>query len=93
MPLQRKLPKRGFTNEFKVRARIVNVGDIAEAFKAGEVADPATLAEKGFREGRKGPVKVLGNGDVKSAITVKANFFSKAAIDKIKAAGGTAEVV
>ena len=93
MPLQRKLPKRGFTNEFKVRARIVNVGDIAEAFKAGEVVDPAALAEKGLIKGRKGPVKVLGNGDVKTAITVKANLFSKAAIDKIKAAGGAAEVV
>ncbi|MBI5644351.1 MAG: 50S ribosomal protein L15 [Deltaproteobacteria bacterium] len=93
MPLQRKLPKRGFTNIFKEKARIVNIGDIVAAFKAGEVADPASIAERGLVKGKKGPLKVLGTGDVKAAITVRANMFSKSAIDKIKAAGGVAEVI
>ena len=92
MPLQRKLPKRGFTNVFKTIYQIVNVGSIAGAFKAGEVADPASILEKGLIK-RQLPVKVLGEGEIKTAVTVKANSFSKSAIDKIKAAGGTAEVI
>ena len=92
MPLQRKLPKRGFTNIFKTVYQIVNVGSIAGVFKAGEVADPASILEKGLVK-RQLPVKVLGEGEITSAITVKANSFSKSAIEKIKAAGGTAEVI
>ncbi len=93
MPLQRRLPKRGFTNIFKVKSRVVNIGDIAKAFKKDEVADPASIAEKGLVKGRRGLIKVLGEGEIKVALTVKANMFSKSAEEKIKAAGGVAEVI
>ncbi|WKZ33724.1 MAG: 50S ribosomal protein L15 [Thermodesulfobacteriota bacterium] len=92
MPLQRRLPKRGFTNIFKTEYQIVNIGAIGEAFKAGETADPAAMLEKGLLK-RKLPLKVLGQGEIKTAVTVKASSFSKSAIEKIKAAGGSAEVI
>lgn len=92
MPLQRRLPKRGFTNIFKVEYQIINIGTIAEAFGKGEVADPASILEKGLIK-RKKLVKVLGEGDIKAPLTVKAHSFSKSAIEKIKAAGGVAEVI
>lgn len=93
MPLQRRLPKRGFTNVFREKARIVNLGSLAAAFKAGEVADEATIMAKGLVREKKGPLKVLGEGDITIALTVKANQFSKSAVEKIKAAGGAAEVI
>ncbi|MBI2400323.1 MAG: 50S ribosomal protein L15 [Deltaproteobacteria bacterium] len=92
MPLQRKLPKRGFTNIFRTAYQVVNIGAIAKAFKAGETVDPASILDKGLIK-RKMLVKVLGEGEITVAITVKANSFSKSAIDKIKAAGGVAEVI
>ncbi len=93
MPLQRKLPKRGFTNIFGVKNRFVNVGELSGAYKAGEVVDAASLAEKRLIRKKGGPVKVLGEGEITVALTVKANCYSKSAADKIKAAGGAAEVV
>ncbi len=93
MPLQRRLPKRGFTNIFKVKSRVVNIGDIADAFKKNEVADPASIVEKGLVRGRRGLIKVLGEGEIKIPLTVRANMFSKSAEQKIKAAGGVAEVI
>jgi len=92
MPLQRKLPKRGFTNIFRTAYQVVNVGALAAAFKAGETVDPAAILDKGLIK-RKMPVKVLGEGEITAALTVKANSFSKSAIEKIKAAGGVAEVI
>lgn len=92
MPLQRKLPKRGFTNVFRTAYQVVNIGAIARAFKAGETVDPAAILEKGLIK-RKMLVKVLGEGEITAAVTVKANSFSKSAIEKIKAAGGVAEVI
>ncbi|MBI5885655.1 MAG: 50S ribosomal protein L15 [Deltaproteobacteria bacterium] len=93
MPLQRRLPKRGFTNIFKVKARIVNLGRIAECFAKGAVVTPQVLEEKGLIRSGKGPVKVLGEGEFGKALTIKAGMFSASAIDKIKAAGGAAEVI
>ncbi|MEK6531647.1 MAG: 50S ribosomal protein L15 [Deltaproteobacteria bacterium] len=93
MPLKRRLPKRGFTNIFRVKVRIVNVGDIAKVFASGSVVDVAALKDKGLIKGRTGPVKVLGEGDVIAPLTVKANLFSAKAIEKIKASGGVAEVI
>jgi len=93
MPLQRKLPKHGFTNVFRVENRFVNIGDISGAFKAGETVDAATLAEKGLIKKKGGPVKILAGGELTSALTVKANRFSKTAVEKIRAAGGVAEVI
>lgn len=92
MPLQRKLPKRGFTNIFKTQFQVINIGDLAEVFNAGEIADPAALLDKGLLK-RKLLLKVLGDGEITKAITVRANGFSKSAIEKIKAAGGVAEVI
>jgi len=92
MPLQRKLPKRGFTNIFRTAYQVVNIGAIAKAFKAGETVDPAAILDRGLIK-RKMLVKVLGEGEITTAVTVKANSFSKSAIEKIKAAGGVAEVI
>ena len=92
MPLQRKLPKRGFTNVFRTAYQVVNIGAIAKAFKAGETVDPAAILDRGLIK-RKMLVKILGEGEITAAVTVKANSFSKSAIDKIKAAGGVAEVI
>lgn len=93
MPLSRRLPKRGFTNKFRVEARIVNVGSFQDAFKAGSVVDDAALIENGIVKGNRGPLKVLGEGEIKTALTVRASRFSKSAVDKITAAGGKAEVI
>jgi len=92
MPLQRKLPKSGFTNVFRTAYQVVNIGAIAKAFKAGETVDPAAILDRGLIK-RKMLVKILGEGEITAAVTVKANSFSKSAIDKIKAAGGVAEVI
>lgn len=93
MPLQRRLPKRGFTNVFRTIYKIVNVGQLADAFKAGEVADPETIFQRGMAKGGKGLLKVLGDGEIKTGLTVRANKFSVSAVEKIKAAGGVAEVI
>ncbi|GMR04801.1 MAG: 50S ribosomal protein L15 [Thermodesulfobacteriota bacterium] len=93
MPLQRRLPKRGFTNKFRVKNRTVNVGTLADAFGPGETIDPAAIVEKGLVKGKRGPIKVLGTGEIKDPLTVKANGFSGSAVEKIEAAGGKAEVI
>ncbi len=93
MPLQRRLPKRGFTNIFRVENRSVNIGVIAGLFNAGDTIDPAILLEKGLIKGKKGPVKILGSGEITIPLTIKANAFSSSAITKIQAAGGTLEVI
>ncbi len=93
MPLHRRLPKRGFHNKFQIRSRIVNLSEISRVFDAGASVEPATLVDKGLIKARGGPVKILGNGEMTGAYTVKANLFSKTAIEKIEAAGGKAEVV
>lgn len=87
MPLIRRVPKRGFTNIFKKEYEVVNLRDL-EGFE-GEVS-PETLAELGrVRAGRM--LKVLGDGEISTALTVKAHRFSKSARAKIEAAGGSCE--
>jgi len=93
MPLQRRLPKRGFTNIFRVENRSVNIGVIAGIFNAGDTVDPVVLLEKGLIKGKKGPVKILGSGEITIPLTIKANAFSSSAITKIEAAGGSLEVI
>ncbi|HHL40955.1 MAG TPA: 50S ribosomal protein L15 [Deltaproteobacteria bacterium] len=94
MPLQRRLPKRGFNNRFRVEARTVNIGAIADAFEAGSTVDEAALLEKGLiKKSGRGPVKVLGDGELSAALTVRAQKFSRSARQKIEAAGGKAEVI
>lgn len=94
MPLARRLPKRGFTNIFAKDFTLVNVGDLEGRFQAGEVVDVFKLKELGLisRVGRDG-LKVLGNGEISIALTVKAAKFSKTAAQKIQEAGGTTEAV
>jgi large subunit ribosomal protein L15 len=91
-PLQRRLPKRGFTNIHREAFAIVNVADL-EAFSGGTVLDLAKLVEAGLVKDAKSKVKVLGDGELKSALTVHAHKFSAQAKAKIEAAGGKAEVI
>jgi large subunit ribosomal protein L15 len=93
MPLQRRIPKwGGFTNPNRITYAVVNVARLAETFDAGSVVTPEELAERGLVRRRR-PVKVLGNGEISKALTVRAHKFSKQAAEKITGAGGAAEVV
>jgi large subunit ribosomal protein L15 len=92
MPLHRRLPKRGFTNIFKKEFAIVNVSSLEKL--EGDTFDVQSLLKLGIvRKLKKDGLKVLGSGELKRKITVKADFFSKSALEKIQAAGGTAEVI
>ena len=91
MPLHRRLPKRGFTNIFKTHYAIVNVSSLEKL--EGSSFDAESLLKLGVIRKLKDGLKVLGSGDLKRAITVKADIFSKSALEKIQAAGGTAEVI
>ena len=91
MPIQRRLPKFGFTNIFRKEFQIINVADLARC-EPGEVTCE-TLKKAGLIRTIKIPVKVLGNGDIDKAYSVKAAAFSKTAVTKIEAAGGKTEVV
>jgi large subunit ribosomal protein L15 len=94
MPLARRLPKRGFNNIFAKRFSVVRIDHIAARFEAGEVVDGESLKARGLiNRIEKDGVKVLGNGEVGHALTVKAAKFTKTAAEKITAAGGTFEVV
>jgi large subunit ribosomal protein L15 len=92
MPLQRRLPKRGFTNIFKKAFQVVNLQAL-DSFESGSVIDAAALARSGLVRSADLPVKVLGTGDVKASFTVRANAFSASAKAKIESAGGKAETV
>ncbi len=93
MPLQRRLPKRGFTNVFRVEHAEVNVGVLAARFGAGAVVGPAEMHSAGLVRRKRLPVKVLGNGALDRALTVRAHAFSASARSKIEAAGGRCEVL
>ena len=88
MPLTRRLPKRGFTNPFRVAHQVVSLADIAEL--PGEVTQES-LVEAGLIRATKGPAKVLANGELTKAITVRGLRMSQAARDRIVAAGGRVE--
>ena len=92
MPLHRRLPKRGFTNIFKKKIAEVNLGDLIR-FEAGGIVDEAVLVRAGLVKGRRDGIKLLGNGDISVALTVKINAVSRSAKEKIEAAGGTVEVI
>jgi large subunit ribosomal protein L15 len=95
MPLYRRLPKRGFLPYGgKATYALVNVGDLAERFPAGSVVDPDALVRAGLvkRSGRTA-VKVLGDGDLAHALTVRAHKLSESARRKVEAAGGSVEVI
>lgn len=93
MPLARRLPKRGFSNyPFKKEYAIVNVGEL-NAFEENTVITPELLMEYGFVRKLKDGVKILGEGDVEKALTLKINKISKSAEEKIIAHGGKVEVI
>ena len=94
LPFVRKLPfKRGFRSINRIEYLEVNLDDINERFNDGDVVDPMTLAENGFMKSPDDlPIVILGRGEVGKAITVKAHRFSRSAITKIEAAGGTVDV-
>jgi len=91
MPLQRRIPKRGFRNVFRKEYSIVNVKDL-NRFDAGSVVDVDALRATGIVKNVKDGVKLLGNGEVTRAVTVKVDKASKEAARKVAAAGGTMEV-
>ena len=91
MPLQRRVPKRGFNNIFAEQVAIINVAAL-EAFEDGAVVDNAALKSKGIIKKESIPVKVLGNGKLTKKLTVSVSAFSESAAKKIEAAGGKAEV-
>jgi len=92
MPLKRRVPKRGFTNIFRVEYRTVNVDRLNELPVGSEVT-PEFLQKLGLLRKGKSPVKVLGNGMLTIALTVRAHKYTGSAVQKIEAAGGTAEVI
>jgi len=92
MPLQRRLPKRGFKNHFAVEFAIINLKDI-NALKGIDIITPESLLEKGVIKDLKSGLKVLGEGEIQRPITIKADAFSASALAKLAAAGGKAEVV
>jgi large subunit ribosomal protein L15 len=92
MPLHRRLPKRGFTNIFRTGYRTVNV-DRLNRLEAGSEVTPETLQSVGLLRKGSAPVKILGNGTLTVALTVKAHKFTKVAAEKIQAAGGTVEIL
>jgi len=91
MPLQRRLPKRGFRNIFRKDFAIVKVKDL-NRFEAGTVVDLSVLREAGLVNQARDGVKLLANGEINRPLTVKVDRASKAAAQKIQAAGGTLEV-
>ena len=93
MPLQRRLPKRGFNNIFAKEIVIVNLGTLDKKFDNGATVDTEALIHAGIIKNSFDGVKILSNGTLTKSLTVKANAFSKSAKEKIEAVGGKAEVV
>lgn len=91
MPLQRRVPKRGFTNIFKKHFEIVNIGDL-KRFKSGETVDRDTLLKAGLLKKAKA-IKLLGQGEISYPLNIKVDKVSQAAREKIESAGGKVEVV
>jgi len=93
MPLQRRLPKRGFTNIFKKQWIEVTLATLEQSFEAGDTITPETMHERGVIAKGKRDIVVLGTGELTKALTISAHRFTKGARAKIEAAGGTANVV
>jgi large subunit ribosomal protein L15 len=92
MPLQRRLPKRGFKNIFRTHVDQVNLDVLDKAFDGG-VVDPSVMRDRGVVPRKAAVIKVLGRGELSKALTVKAHRFSEKARQKIEAAGGTVQVL
>ena len=92
MPLHRRMPKRGFRNPFGTDFAVVNVESL-NRFAKGETVTPLEMVTRGLVSMTSAPVKILGDGDLKVALTVQAHAFSKSAQEKITRAGGKAEIL
>lgn len=92
MPLNRRLPKRGFTNIFKKQYQLVNLDQLADRFAAGQRIDAEVLAEAGLVKHTDRPVKLLGRGAIDKQLNVEVDKASRAAIAAVEAAGGTVTV-
>ncbi|MFP4346811.1 MAG: 50S ribosomal protein L15 [Thermodesulfobacteriota bacterium] len=90
MPIQRRLPKRGFTNIFKKKVAVINIRDLGR-FESGTVVDEAALLKAGLIKGRYDSVKLLGKGDIDASLTIRLKGLSAGARKKIEASGGTVE--
>ena len=93
MPLQRRIPKRGFNNIFRKEFATVNIASLDKVFNDGDVVTIEALVESGLVKKTLDGVKVLGNGEIAKKLTVQVNAYSETAKSKIEAAGGKAEVV
>lgn len=93
MPLQRRVPKRGFTNIFKTRYSVVNVGDLERFGTDTPVVGPQQFIQTGLLKGSRDGIKLLGDGLVSHAFTVQVHKASAAAVNKIEAAGGRVELI
>ena len=91
MPLTRRLPKRGFTNIFRVEHQVVRLSDLERRMPEGAEVTRESLVQAGLISARKGPAKVLANGDLSRAVTVRGIGMSAGAREKIEAAGGRVE--
>lgn len=92
MPLQRRVPKRGFTNIFKTRYEVVNVGDL-ERFPSGSEVGPDELRKVGLVKKIRDGIKLLADGDIASPLTIRVHKASDSAVRKIEAAGGRVELI
>lgn len=93
MPLQRRLPKRGFTNIFKKEWLEISLAKIEESFNAGDEVTPEILHERGLIKKAKHDVVILGTGEISKALKISAHRFTKTAKDKIEKAGGAATII
>ncbi len=92
MPLQRRLPKRGFKNRFKIEYAVINLKNI-RSIEGLDIITPEVLVERGIIKDLKDGIKVLGDGDIQRPLTIKADAFSASALAKIAAAGGKTEII
>lgn len=93
MRLAMRIPKRGFKSNDRVEYALVNVGDLSDAFAPGDIVDLETLRGKGMVKKGRSLLKVLADGDVSARLTVRAHKFSRAAVEKITASGGSVELI
>lgn len=92
-PIIRRVPKRGFTNIFKIEYEVVNIRDLVSRFQSGDQVDPESLRMKGLVKRRNKPIKLLGDGEIDFPLNVKVHAISKSAREKIERAGGRVELL
>jgi len=92
VPLIRRIPKRGFNSETRKIFQVVNIENL-QKIKENTVVTPEVLKEKGLIQNTRGLVKILGTGELKKPLTIKAHSFSKSALEKVKTSGGKTELI